>query len=198
MSHRTLVKLLLALVFLTLPVTAGVILGGHRDLASDSFTLTSDAEVIGVDLDGWLLPDTIDTVNWSIGTTPYGADSGSGTAVVSGTSQFTNDAFINVDVVTFSIPSSDLSPGTYYLTLQYAVVPLRNPALWAVNNGPSAEAWLNGDLRLTYLGRECLRDCALSLQTMDDPAHMPEPSTWVLLGSGILATFALRRKAIRR
>lgn len=198
MSHHPFVRFLLALVFLTVPVMAGVILGNHRDLAYDSFTITSDAEVIGVDLEGWLLPDSIDTVDWSIGTTPYGANSGSGTATVSDTVQFANDAFIKVDVVTFTIPSPDLSPGTYYLTLQYAVVPLRNPALWAVNDGPGTEAWDQGDLRLTYRGRECLGDCALSLQTMNSPENMPEPSTWVLLGSGILAAFALRRKAIRR
>jgi hypothetical protein len=84
-----------------------------------------------------------------------------------------------------------LAAGTYYFTLQNAVTGDGNPAYWDINNGPSVAfentiGNVNGNL-----GPGSNSDTF----SITGSAATPEPSSFLLLGSG-LAGFAgmIRRK----
>jgi hypothetical protein len=174
---------------------------------SDSFTLNSGATVTEVNFGVWLLPgDSITGVDWSIGTVPFGSSVGSGTgASVSSTLVGTIWDYYSVVSATFSFSDLNLATGTYYLTLQNAVVTDGDPAYWDINDAPGIDAWENSLGNVSASGA-CSEDtdgyasgtCASSFQILGTTAAVPEPATWTLLGSGILAAFALRRKAIGR
>jgi len=88
--------------------------------ASDSFTLPSASTLTEVQLGLWALPGDVPTgVSWSLGSTPFGNDIGSGTSPLSSTFQYTNVYSYDLYESTFSLPQA-LSAGTHYLTLTSA------------------------------------------------------------------------------
>ncbi len=113
---------------------------------SDSFTLSQTTNLTGAQFGVDLFPgDTVSSVGWLISTGPTGNGVGDGTQptgiIASGTtttgSTFqANVSGFNVDEITFPLGIT-LAPGTYYLSLQNAVVTNGDPAFWDENNGPS-------------------------------------------------------------
>ena len=90
--------------------------------ASDTFTLANASSVTGAQVGIWTSGlDGPSGVQWSIGTTAFGSDKGSGTAGL--TSTFLNNSSgIQYYASTFSL-NQQLGSGTYWLTLQNASVP---------------------------------------------------------------------------
>lgn len=177
---------------------------------SDSFTLASGATVGGVNLGVWLSPgDTVTGVDWAITSQSLGAGTsyGSGTAAVtSGTAvppAYTglnpNTSGYDIGVASFSFPGFGLAAGTYYLTIQNAVSSLDNPVYWDENDGPGIDVWHNSMGHLS--NGACLEPgsgtCADAFQILG-ASDIPEPTTWLLLGSGMLAIAGMRRKLLRR
>ena len=118
----------------------------HGTLAqvTDTFTVAAGTEgdlINGVTFAAWFYPgDTMSNIDWSIGTTPYGTQDGTGTATttlacIAGLCPNTWD--YNVDNVSFSTTNVYLAPGTYYLTLWNGTVTGGDPALWDENDGSS-------------------------------------------------------------
>lgn len=213
MSKLTLV-LLFSLVLLTVPATAGVVFDNFTiksgtidawlintgSVVSDSFILGSNAVVNGVDFGVWLNPGaSVSQVDWSIGTVPFGS-SFSGTAVVSDKLLFNNAYGFDIDLLTFVLPDLDLAGGqTYYLTLQNTVTSGGGPVYWDESDGANSVAAYVNALQITDTGAGC-GNTGLGTNPCSESFDIttPEPSTWMLLGSGILAAFALRRRAVRR
>jgi hypothetical protein len=175
----------------------------HGFMVSDSFTLLAADVVTGVNFGAWENPgDTTTFVDWAIGTSPYDASLGSGTAAVSETFQFLNGYGYNINSDTFSFAGAGISLAastTYYLTLQNAVVTSGDSVYWDENDGPGVDAWQGGDGGIGHLsGVFCPEaTCAESFQITDNGA-VPEPGSLMLFGSGLLLLAgAWRRKASR-
>jgi len=161
--------------------------------ASDSFTLAGADSVNGVNFGAWLdLGDTITTVDWSLGTLADGSDRGSGTATVNNIFDFAasiNGVTYNIYSENFSLGPLAMGPGTYYLTLQNAVVTTSgDEAGWDVNNGP-VDAWTSTK---GHVSANCDGDtCGSSFQILGD---VPEPGSLILFGSGMLVLAGALRK----
>ena len=137
----------LAQVFTDFPVNGQIsafsISGGGS--TSDSFTLASPATVGQVVFGAWVnTGDTVTSLTWAIGTTPYDTSLGTGVATASSAYDFTNVDGFDVDTITFSIPSVSLPAGTYYLTLTNAASASGQPDVyWDINDATGVDAWNN-------------------------------------------------------
>jgi hypothetical protein len=154
------------------------------DAVSDSFTLSQTATVYGVQFGLWAFPgDTLGTVDWSIGTSQFASDSGSGTSAVSQNFLFSNTTYgFDIDEASFELTSPlTLNAGTYYLTLQNADGTNGDPFYWDESDGPSLA--FSSDPTLGAIGSESFT--VLS----------PEPTLWYAVP---LVTIGLIRAARRR
>jgi len=165
-------------------------------MVSDSFTLSQASTITGANFDIWNYSgDSLTSVSWSIGTvqstgaTPETTDQ---TANTTDGFDFTNGYGFDVYTDSISIPSLTLGAGTYYFTLQNAATVNDNPAYWDMNNGSSI-AYQNGQ------NQKGVNESGSNSETFSitgvPAAATPEPSSFLLLGSG-LAGFAglIRRK----
>ena len=124
---------------------------------------------------------------------------GSGTASVSVLSTiFSSNTYgYPVDSDTFSFTGITLGPGTYYLTLQNAVLNNSDDVYWDENDGAGVTAYESADGELSG---SCSTDgsgtgtCAESFQILGTTGTAPEPGTFALGGMGLLMLAgALRR-----
>ena len=178
-------------------------------LVSDSFTVGAGT-VTSFDFASWnYTGDVLASVDWAIGSATYGTDLGSGTA--SGLSlttvlQFTDGYGFDIYLNTISGLNVTLAPGTYWLTLQNAVVLSGDPVGWDENDGPSAAFDSSVGSLVNGGGYGCANGAAgCTGSEMFDiygtSAAVPEPTTELFVGAGLLLTAGLsrfRRQASRR
>ncbi len=105
-------------------------------IVTDSILASSG--VSGATFAFWLFPgDTVTSVDWALGTTPFGSDIAQGTASGANlTQQFIsyNQYGYEIDAITIS----GLTGSVGNADLANAVVPSGDPVYWDENNGPSA------------------------------------------------------------
>ncbi len=168
-------------------VTAAYLLN-YGNVVSDTFTVTNPATVSEVDLTVWTDPgDPLTNVDWSIGTAAYGSDVDSAvsapvtTESVCGSCQYGE---YDVDSVAITGLDVSLAAGTYYLTLQNGLTTSSGPLLfWDVSYGPSL-ASINGGGQIPS-------------ETFELYGEAPEPGTWMMVGSALLALgFRMRNKLL--
>jgi hypothetical protein len=158
-------------------------------VVSDTFVADSSS-VLGFQFGVWEFPgDVLSSVDWSITSgensgTIYGSGTASGGNLVD---QFisSNQYGYNIDKITVTGLNVAVTSGTtYWLNLQNAAVPSGDPVYWDENSGPSAASE-------SALGTIPSEAFTVNTQT----TTTPEPSSIMLLGSGLLGLAGvLRRK----
>jgi len=175
---------------------------------SDTFTLSSNSSLSSVDFLVWNQPgDKITAVDWTISSTSdlnvgtiFGSASG---ASVSDVSQGTNSVGFDLNLDTFSLGGLNLNVGTYWLTIQNAVVTSpQDTAFWDQGGGTS-QAFQSGTGDLVPVEGQCAGipnalptngSCAETFRINGTNGAVPEPFTLSIFGAGLLGAAAMRRR----
>jgi hypothetical protein len=148
---------------------------------SDQFTLSSAAQVNGLQFAAWLFPgDVIESIDISITSEEYG-----GTRYFEGQIDVTQSGCVlnqfSFDVCNENLSFSpvSLNAGYYWLNMQNAVVNTGDPVYWDENRGPS---WAS-EGSLGSIPSESFTILGASTTTTTT-GTTPEPGSVMLFGSG--------------
>jgi PEP-CTERM motif len=175
-------------------------------VVSDTITLAHNATVGGFDLGVWEYPgDQTLTVDWSITSEQFGGTIyGMGTASVTDSFISVNQYGYDIDKLSAAISGPALNAGTYWLNLQNAVTKQGNPLYWDQNSGVGCKGddGMGGGCPSQACDNTCLSGAAgippESFDILGTTGQTPEPSTFVLFGSGILGMAGVVRHKLRK
>jgi hypothetical protein len=177
---------------------------------ADSFTLASNSTLTSVNFLAWLTEgDAMTNVDWLITEYRFGYSSGGntyGSATASVTDTYTGKQLYgsdDLDQESFSLPGLSLAAGTYYLQLQNAVTMNGDPVSWDDSDGPSYAARALGPNDSFAHG---LKDDGTNpipgsnsetFQIIGNAeSATPEPSSFLLLGGGLLGLASLLKRRL--
>jgi hypothetical protein len=165
-------------------------------VVSDSFDLTRKSTIQGFDFAVWAFPgDTPQKVDWSLTSAANGGTIfGSGTANLTSQFLFTNLDGFDIDEETVTGLNVSGEAGSYWLNLQNAVTLQGNPLYWDENSGVGCtSAGCPSQASESSVGT--IPSEAFDIYGTTGGQLAPEPSSFMLLGSGILglATYLRRR-----
>jgi len=200
---------LLALCLVALPAMADTVydngpINGTTDawtinfgfVVSDSFSISGGgATVNGLAFGAWLFPgDVLQSAEVSITDSEFG-----GTTFFDGVVNFTQQGCVgnqygfNVCTETGSFTDTNLAAGSYWLNLQNAQVNTGDPIYWDENSGPSQAS--ENSVGTIPSEAFTLTGGTGTSTTTTTGGTVPEPSSIMLFGSGILGLAGvLRRK----
>jgi hypothetical protein len=167
-------------------------------VVSDSFHLESEAFPTGLRFATWMLEgDVLQTADISITSEEFG-----GTTFFSGTVAFaqsdcvTNGFGFNICTESGSFFGPVLNAGAYWLNMQNAVASDGDPVYWDENRGPSSAS----ENSLGTIPSESFSLVAGSggttSTTNGTSDSMPEPSSILLFGSGLLGVAGVMRRKL--
>jgi hypothetical protein len=164
---------------------------GSGGSISDSFTLSAPTTITQAQFGAWVdAGDTPTSVDWSIGSSAFNNDFGSGTGTLTNTPFLFNNSFGD-DVYESKFSLSDvLGPGTYWLTLGNGVASTpSDPVFWDQNNGPSTAT--DGESLIASESFQLFTDSVGS----GISGAIPEPAgpMLVVLGAAALMVYGSRR-----
>ena len=161
---------------------------------SDSFTVPVNSTVTGLVFGVWEYPgDTLTSVDWEItqyelGGTVFGSGTASGKNL---TDQFISVNRYGYDIDQITVTGLNVSlakGGEYWLSLQNAVVPSGDPVYWDENSGPSSAS----ESATGTLPAESFQ----IIGTSGGSGSTPEPSSLMLLASGVVGVAGLLRRKL--
>ncbi len=170
-------------------------------IVSDTFNVANNNTTItGASFGMWLFPgDTLTNAELSITSGENG-----GTSYFDQTVNFTqggctsNSFGYNVCQENTSFAGPNLASGTYWLNLQNATVPSGDPVYWDENSGPSSASESSvGTIpseAFTVLGSTSTTTSTSTSTTTT--GTVPEPSSIMLFGSGILGLAGMLRRKL--
>jgi hypothetical protein len=177
-------------------------------VVSDTFTLANEnTSITGADFAMWLFPgDTLTSAQLSITSGPFGG----GTSYFNGTVTFTQSNCV-VNQYGFSLCNEStsfngptLNSGTYWLTLQNGSTPFGNPVYWDENYGPSQALRCCGTSQPVPNAVGTIPSESFTVlgfneftTTTGGPGTLPEPSSIMLFGTGILSLANIVRRKLR-
>jgi hypothetical protein len=161
---------------------------------SDSFILSSNSSVTGLNFESWVFPgDILQTAEVSITSSEFG-----GTTYFSQTVPFTqsncgaNSYGFDLCTETGTFAPVNLNAGIYWLTLENAVINGNNdPVYWDENSGPSSAS----ENSIGSIPSESFT--IIGSASTSSTGSTPEPSTMVLFASGMLWAIGSLRRNIR-
>src|SRR5208283_618148 len=172
---------------------------------TDSFTVPSGGtQLLSITFGAWLFPgDSTPSFSVQVGTSPFGTNEMSldGVPTLQIGDCATNNFGFDVCTLTASWPGLSLAGGTYWITLDNASVTSGDPVYWDENSGvgcggagcpSSAQENSVGTIPSEAF---TLNACGAGNNSSPCGPPIPEPSSIMLFGSGILGVAGvLRRK----
>ncbi len=166
-------------------------------VVSDTFTLTSNANVNGFKFNAWVFPgDVLDSVEVSITSTEFG-----GTTFFDQTVAFTqsncsvNAYGFNICLESSSFSGVNLSAGTYWLNLDNAIVNDGDPVYWDENSGEGCNSpgcpSLASENSVGTIPSE-----SFTVLGTTGSGSVPEPGTILLFGSAALGLIGVFRRKL--
>jgi hypothetical protein len=170
-------------------IGGGYYVNGGQEV-SDSFSVLNATTLTSAQVGLWTAPgDAPSTINWSIGTTPYGSDVSSGTSTPINNISFTTNGAWDFYQSSFLLNGPLSANTTYYLTLTGGVTAEGGSMPWDICSGPSVSYIYGFYGPYTNYGE----DFSLYGNTVN---AVPEPTTitiWALLGLAVGAVCLRRR-----
>ena len=169
-------------------------------VVSDSFAWCT-CPITGFQFGVWEFPgDVMSSVDWSVTSQENsGALYGSGTASGANLSDkfvSTNQYGYNIDLITVTGLAFNMNAGTYWLNLENAAVPSGDPVYWDENSGAGCQS----QGCPSSASESAVGTIPSEAFTINAPAgtsgSTPEPSSFLLLGSGILGMAGLLRRKL--
>jgi hypothetical protein len=166
---------------------------------SDSFSLSDQTKLSQVILGLWTsFAGEPATLMWSIGTSAFANDRGTGTAALSNELVYSYpDGDSKVYRSTFGLDVT-LDAGSYWLTLSNATStdPSDGFVGWDINGGPSQAYYLNNSGTGT-LDSEFFALQGTVVETGPVTSPVPEPASLAIFAAGLMGMGALRRRQNR-
>jgi hypothetical protein len=154
---------------------------------TDSFTVTDAATLNLVTVGLWAPVNSVpQSLDWSVGTTQFGSEAGSGTATLFNTFvRQVGDFDVYLSTFALYVP---LAAGDYWLTLDNGSNVGGGMLGWDINFGPSAAFYAfpgeTGPAASEYFRLE---------GTLTPPSNVPEPATLAIFAGGLMGLAFVRR-----
>ena len=166
---------------------------------TDSFTVPSGGtQLTGITFGAWLFPgDSTPSLSVQVGTGAFGANEMSldGVPTLQIGDCATNNFGFDVCTLSASLPGLFLAGGTYWITLDNASVISGDPVYWDENSGAGCGgAGCPSSAQENSVGT--IPSEAFTLYGTSQGTSVPEPSSIMLFGSGILGLAGILRRKL--